>query len=60
MEYTWKSAIERDSMVYLRPNPFYEGVVRIIMNEQKVKQAMLSALLGLCVRVSWHNMLCRD
>lgn len=36
MEETWKSSIDREALLYLRPNPFYMGVVRMLLESQKV------------------------
>lgn len=36
MEYAWKSGKDRDSLLFLRPNPFYMGIVRMLLEEQKV------------------------
>jgi len=36
LESTWKSGIKRDNLKYLKPNPFYLGVVRMLMEQQKV------------------------
>lgn len=36
MESTWKSGIERDALLYLRPNPFFMGIVRMLLEQQKV------------------------
>lgn len=36
MESTWKSGISRDPLLYLRPNPFFLGIVRMLLEEQKV------------------------
>lgn len=36
MEKTWKSEVIREPLSYLRPNPFYMGIVRMLMEEQKV------------------------
>eukprot|EP00904_Undaria_pinnatifida_P008194 jgi/Undpi1/4504/HiC_scaffold_17.g07858.m1 len=35
MESTWKSGIERDALLYLRPNPFFMGIVRMLLEQQK-------------------------
>ena len=37
MEYTWKSGLERTALRYLRPNPFYSGVVNTLIEEQEVR-----------------------
>eukprot|EP00752_Nemacystus_decipiens_P011546 g10252.t1 len=35
MEHTWKSHLNRRTMAYLHPNPFYHGVARMLLLEQK-------------------------
>ncbi|CAN0167309.1 unnamed protein product [Pylaiella littoralis] len=35
LEGTWKSNVVRASLQYLRPNPFYLGVVRMLLEQQK-------------------------
>lgn len=37
LQSTWKSGNFRDALQYLRPNPFYMGIVRMLLEEQKVK-----------------------
>lgn len=37
MEWTWKSSFERDALRFLRPNPFYSGVVNTLIEEQEVR-----------------------
>lgn len=36
MDFTWKSSIDREPLKFLRPNPYYMGIVRMIIEEQKV------------------------
>lgn len=36
LEYTWKSGLKREPLEFLRPNAFYMGVVRMLLEEQKV------------------------
>ncbi|CAN0302975.1 unnamed protein product [Pylaiella littoralis] len=35
LEQTWKSNLERDSLQYLRPNPFYMGIVQMLLERQE-------------------------
>ncbi|CAB1096959.1 unnamed protein product [Ectocarpus sp. CCAP 1310/34] len=35
MESTWKSGNERDALQFLRPNPFFVGIVRMLLEAQK-------------------------
>eukprot|EP00903_Cladosiphon_okamuranus_P019123 g17595.t1 len=35
MERTWKSHLHRRSMAYLHPNPFYRGVARMLLLQQR-------------------------
>eukprot|EP00752_Nemacystus_decipiens_P010743 g9565.t1 len=35
LQSTWKSGIFRDALQYLRPNPFYMGIVRMLLEQQK-------------------------
>lgn len=37
MERTWKSHINRPTMAFLHPNPFYYGLVRMLLVNQKVR-----------------------
>ena len=37
MEHTWKSHLNRRTMAYLHPNPFYHGVARMLLLEQEVR-----------------------
>lgn len=37
MEHTWKSSINRHTMDYLHPNPFYLGVVRMLLVGHEVR-----------------------
>lgn len=41
MESTWKSGIERDALLYLRPNPFFMGIVRMLLEQQKVRGSLM-------------------
>lgn len=36
LERTWKSGNEHDLLSYIRPNPFYMGIVRMLIQQQKV------------------------
>lgn len=38
MERMWKSGVEREALQYLRPNPFFVGVVRTLIQEQEVSK----------------------
>ena len=42
MEHTWKSHLNRRTMAYLHPNPFYHGVARMLLLDQKVLCERLS------------------
>lgn len=43
MDHAWKSELDRGTMAYLRPNPFYMGLVRMLLSENKV-----GSLLRVC------------
>lgn len=49
MESTWKSGNEREALQYLRPNPFFVGIVRMLLEAQKVG---LGAITGVCEGLS--------
>lgn len=36
MDRTWKSKLDHGTMAFLRPNPFYMGVVRAVLSNTKV------------------------
>lgn len=36
LQSTWKSGNFREALQYLRPNPFYMGIVRMLLEQQKV------------------------
>lgn len=38
LQSTWKSGNFRDALQYLRPNPFYMGIVRMLLEQQKVRE----------------------
>lgn len=58
MEYTWKSGIERLALQYLRPNPFYSGVVNTLIGEQEVSVNVTYYVVHFdiihCTR-QWHS-----
>lgn len=37
MEHTWKSSLNRHTMAYLNPNPFYLGVARMLLIDHEVR-----------------------
>lgn len=38
MEHTWKSHLNRRAMAYLHPNPFFYGVVRMLLVDHEVRE----------------------
>lgn len=55
MEYTWKSGLERLALQYLRPNPFYSGVVNTLIGEQEVRVTYVFHFdIIHCIR-QWHS-----
>lgn len=48
MEYTWKSWLNRRTMAYLHPNPFYQGMARMLLLGQEVLCREWDTFLG-CV-----------
>lgn len=48
MEHTWKSQLKRRAMAFLRPNPFFYGVVRMLMADHEVYGTAGSLLAKEC------------
>lgn len=44
MESTWKSGNEREALQFLRPNPFFVGIVRMLLEAQKVCRSGVRSL----------------
>lgn len=68
MESTWKSGISRDPLLYLRPNPFFLGIVRMLLEEQQVGLIFVRdyrffflafTYYAIVVRFAWV-LVCRD
>eukprot|EP00752_Nemacystus_decipiens_P010638 g9475.t1 len=49
LQATWKSGNSRDALQYLRPNPFYMGVVRMLLKQQEGWET------GKFVAVQWRT-----
>lgn len=45
MESTWRSDHDREALLYLRPNPYYVGLVRMLLAQIPVRHGLFLILL---------------